>query len=553
MNRTCLSLAVACALGALGAAGGAHANPTGPEIVHGAATINASGRTLIVVPTPGAIIDWREFVIAPDETTRFVQASSSATVLNRIGSRAFDLSGRLESNARVLFIQSGRVFGAGIELDLPGITVAALRQPRSAPVREIDFRTVGSAGRAVDPWVAMIVPDTVPAAAGGGALLPAGVSAELLDARWPHVRVLITAPPGQALDVAQLVRKSGALGIFGSLLAVPRGQSAESTDVQVARAEMPVPGSPAEGEDVIAAPVIALVQKPPEVPVQVAAEDEVVEVPVIALAEAQSPVPMPSAASNDAIAVPVVALVGEQLQTPTSPAAGDDAVAALVIALIDEQPKAPVPPVAEDKAVAAPEIALAEAQAPPVPADAEDKAVAAPVIALAEVPPVPAAAEDNAVAAPVIAMAEEQARTQQLPAAAEDGIAVPIIAAAEAPTATAVEPLILAAVQTGTMHDGASAQEPAVEASEPVSRESVAVMPEPEPQTTAVAAAAAPSEPVIVASAESSAESNAESSVRRVALVASDTPVWPAPVKLQRVERHMPVIMFDRKGGIFHL
>jgi len=301
--------------------------------------------------------------------------------------------------------------------------------------------------------VVMIVPESVPVAAGGGALLPSGVSAELVDARWPHVRVLITAPSGQALDVAQLVRKSGALGIFGSLLAVPRGQSAEGAEepVQLAHAE---PG--------VAAPSPLPLEEPPAI-------QESIQVAL----RAETPAPI-------------------------APAMGDDDIAAPAIALAEAPPQAAMPP----------------------------------------------AMGEDVVVAPVIAFAEAQPQAPVLPAAVEEIIAAPVIALAEAPTTAAVEPLILAAVDTGTMHDGAVAGRPVVEAPVPV--EPVVAAPQ-LPQASAPAVSA--EQPVIVASAEP----NPESSVRRVSLVASDTPVWPAPVKLERVERRMPVIMFDRKGGIFHL
>ena len=70
-----LALAQALALGT------AWANPVNGTVVSGQATINNNGNTLTIVNTPGAIINWQGFSIAPDEVTRFIQqgASSAST------------------------------------------------------------------------------------------------------------------------------------------------------------------------------------------------------------------------------------------------------------------------------------------------------------------------------------------------------------------------------------------------------------------------------------------------------------------------------------------
>ncbi len=51
-RRSELTLAILCAFG-----GSASANPTGPSVVSGQASIVSSGRTLSITNTPGAIIN----------------------------------------------------------------------------------------------------------------------------------------------------------------------------------------------------------------------------------------------------------------------------------------------------------------------------------------------------------------------------------------------------------------------------------------------------------------------------------------------------------------
>jgi hypothetical protein len=175
-----------------------------------------------------------------------------------------------------------------------------------------------------------------------------------------------------------------------------------------------------------------------------------------------------------------------------------------------------------------------------------DDDIAVPAAAAAPVRPqvsVLLAMGDDDIVVPVMVMAQVQPRTRVPLAAGDDDIAAPILTLARAPATKTLEPLILAAAHTGTMHDATVAERPAaMPEARPVA---IAAMPQPAVRPVLAEPAAAPAAPVIVASAETS--------YRRVALVASDTPVWPAPVKLDRVERRMPVIMFDRKGGIFHL
>lgn len=75
---------LAAALAAIGTPAGLMANPQGAQVVHGAASFKADGKTLTVTNSHGAIIHWQQFNIGSGETTRFVQPSVSSQVLNRV-------------------------------------------------------------------------------------------------------------------------------------------------------------------------------------------------------------------------------------------------------------------------------------------------------------------------------------------------------------------------------------------------------------------------------------------------------------------------------------
>ena len=83
----------------------AAANPLGGEVVGGQATIATTAPNTLTIQqaTPRAAINWQSFNIAPNETTQFVQPSSSAIALNRV--QAGDpstIAGRLNANGQLI-------------------------------------------------------------------------------------------------------------------------------------------------------------------------------------------------------------------------------------------------------------------------------------------------------------------------------------------------------------------------------------------------------------------------------------------------------------------
>ena len=116
----CCVIAACCELAA--------ANPTGPTVTAGSATFQNAARSLTITNTPGTIINWQGFSIAPTEVTRFVQQSSSSAVLNRVvGPDPSSLLGTLSSNGRVFLINTnGIIVGAGARIDTAGFIASTL-------------------------------------------------------------------------------------------------------------------------------------------------------------------------------------------------------------------------------------------------------------------------------------------------------------------------------------------------------------------------------------------------------------------------------------------
>ncbi len=75
-NRRQIALAVAACF----VASSVLANPTGPAVVNGAASIVQNGNLLQITNSPNAIINWQSFSIGANEITRFIQQSQASAV-----------------------------------------------------------------------------------------------------------------------------------------------------------------------------------------------------------------------------------------------------------------------------------------------------------------------------------------------------------------------------------------------------------------------------------------------------------------------------------------
>ncbi len=122
MNRKAL-VGISIAM-ALGAGTGAYANPVDGNVVAGGATITTSGNNLNINQTTNrAVIDWRSFDIAPNESTNFIQPDANSVALNRVtNGAASHIQGNLTANGKVILVnQSGILFDAGSKVDVGGL------------------------------------------------------------------------------------------------------------------------------------------------------------------------------------------------------------------------------------------------------------------------------------------------------------------------------------------------------------------------------------------------------------------------------------------------
>lgn len=210
----------ACALAAgLALAAQAIANPNGPSVVSGQAMFQATGKTLTVTNTSGAIINWQGFSIRADELTRFLQQSPVSTVLNRVISASpSEILGRLQSNGRVFLVNpNGIVFGPGSQVDVAGFAASTLNISNAdfASGRHV-FTGKGTEGRILSQGeivasagggVILIAPQVensgIIRAPSGEIVLAAGSTVRLLDANFPSIQVEVSAE-GRDLSLGNL-------------------------------------------------------------------------------------------------------------------------------------------------------------------------------------------------------------------------------------------------------------------------------------------------------------------------------------------------------------
>ena len=228
LRRTALALLLA------GCFGAAQANPALPQVVNGQATFNQQGNIFSITNTPNTIINWQSFSIHAGEITRFIQQNGNSAVLNRItGQDPSKILGALESNGKVFLINpNGIVFGQGAKVDVNGLVASSLGMTNEdflAGKRQ--FTAGGVAGGVSNAGlinagkggqVLLIAPNVentgIITAPNGEVILAAGSSVQLADPGNPQLRVLVSAPADQALNLGQIIAQGGSIGMAGALV-----------------------------------------------------------------------------------------------------------------------------------------------------------------------------------------------------------------------------------------------------------------------------------------------------------------------------------------------
>jgi filamentous hemagglutinin family protein len=211
------------------------ANPTGPQVISGTASIQRpDARTLSVTNSPGTIINWQGFSIGAGELTRFIQQSSSSAVLNRVvGADISQIYGQLLSNGRVFLINpSGIVIGPGAMIDTAGFVASTLNMlDGDFLAGKLKFQGDASSGSIINQgWirtgyggqVILVAPQIENSGLihtpGGEILLAAGKSLTVTSLDLEGVQFEVQAPTDSVLNVGKLLADGGAVGVFAGSL-----------------------------------------------------------------------------------------------------------------------------------------------------------------------------------------------------------------------------------------------------------------------------------------------------------------------------------------------
>ncbi|MBI5438224.1 MAG: caspase family protein [Nitrosomonadales bacterium] len=210
------------------------ANPVGPVVVNGAATVANNGNTLTVTNTPGAILNWQQFNIGQGQTTQFNQQSAQSSVLNRVtGPDASQIMGTLRSNGQVFLSNpNGILFGAGSVIDVHRL-IASTLNITNADFLANNLKFDGNNGTSVINQGAITTPvggsvylignnvtnEGVITTPQGEVILAAGNSVSMVNSFTPHVNVTMSAPAGgQAVNLGQVTAQGGQINIYGALI-----------------------------------------------------------------------------------------------------------------------------------------------------------------------------------------------------------------------------------------------------------------------------------------------------------------------------------------------
>lgn len=247
LRRRLRRAAIAIAVSSCFAAPVVLANPTGASVASGQVGFHQQGNLLQITNSPNAIINWRSFSIGANELTRFVQQSASSAVLNRVvGQDPSAILGALQSNGRVVLINpNGIVFGAGAQVDVAGLVASSLNLSDTDFLGgKLKFSDTPGAGSVVNEGAittpsggqvylvgASVENKGLIRSPQGEVVLAAGKSVELVDPGTPNLRVEITAPDNQAVNLGEVAAESGRVGIYAGL--VRQGGTIQANSAQV--------------------------------------------------------------------------------------------------------------------------------------------------------------------------------------------------------------------------------------------------------------------------------------------------------------------------------
>jgi len=213
------------------------ANPMGPVVMSGQATVSGIGTPVVTIQqgTPKVILNWQSFNIGPTELTRFLQPSATALALNRImDQNPTQIFGSLQANGIVLLLNSnGVLFGPNAQVNVNGLVASSLNlTDRNFLNGVYRFQPSGVGGAVSNAgsiqtgeggFVYLLAPNVENSglirSPDGQIVLAAGSTVYLTDR--PDGRgllVQVQAPAGAATNLKDLIADGGTIALYGQVV-----------------------------------------------------------------------------------------------------------------------------------------------------------------------------------------------------------------------------------------------------------------------------------------------------------------------------------------------
>ncbi|HXZ25705.1 MAG TPA: filamentous hemagglutinin N-terminal domain-containing protein [Nitrospiria bacterium] len=217
--------------------GAALANPMGPVVMSGRATITGIGTPVVTIQqgTSKVILNWQSFNIGPTELTRFLQPSAKAMALNRIlDQNPTKIFGSLQANGIVLLLNpNGVLFGPNAQVNVNGLVASSLNLTDHDFLNgDYHFTQTSIAGAVSNAgtiqtnaggFVYLLAPNVenggIITSPNGQITLAAGSTVYLTDR--PDGRGLLVevqAPTGAATNLKDLIADGGSIDLYGQAI-----------------------------------------------------------------------------------------------------------------------------------------------------------------------------------------------------------------------------------------------------------------------------------------------------------------------------------------------